>query len=148
METKQKTWEECCDEVAQKYGWGMFKNIIINGDFRSNPGLSKILKEAAELFNQETAKERDSYKSGAEQWKATSKYQENEINKLREERDALQKELADTQINLSTVEEENERLKELSDRWGTELLKLYEEDAMSYTQEVLSLIEKAKSNQP
>lgn len=95
---KQKTWEECLYEVTKNY-FASWKNNLREDEQTFNNIIDSdkiiLLKEAIELYNQETAAERD------------------EINRLREEMDALQKELADTQINLSTVEEENERLKKL-----------------------------------
>lgn len=58
METKQKTWEECCDEMAKDNGWDDWESVLISKMSLESKNI--LTKKAAELYNQETAKERDS----------------------------------------------------------------------------------------
>lgn len=58
METKQKTWEECRNEVAQKYDCSDWEMLMLN---LKQPDIRKtefeVTKEAAELYNQERDQE-------------------------------------------------------------------------------------------
>lgn len=146
METKHKTWEECCDEIAKNYG-------VFNANDKSM-GIGTFIfrgKEAAELYNQETAKERDMLKeelaelkkstfdeafktveeihslkaelekertTGRQEWE---RLQLDKIDSLKEELDNTQKELSDIQINLSTAEDQIDSLKGENERIKKEL---------------------------
>lgn len=46
------TIEQAKDQVAQKYGWGLWINIRMNGNFHTSPDIDKMVTEAAELYCQ------------------------------------------------------------------------------------------------
>lgn len=92
-EKKQKTWQEYCDEVAKKKGYSNWDEVYCN---LSSIDFYGVEKEAAELYNQETAAERDRLKEELKSkneiyLKAEQHNLElcNEIDSLKEENERL-----------------------------------------------------------
>ena len=89
METKQKTWEDCCNQIAKDNGWDNWESVLISK--MSLESKSILTYKAAELFNSYTAEERDRLKSEFDKSFILGCQLTKENNDLKEENERLKK---------------------------------------------------------
>lgn len=63
------TIEQAKDQVAQKYGWGLWINVRMNGNFHTSPDIDKMVTEATELYCQ--SQKAQVWEECSERWKDT-----------------------------------------------------------------------------
>ena len=106
METKQKTWEDCCNQIAKDNGWDDWECVLISK--MSLESKSILTYKAAELFNSSIAEERDELK---EKLKIA-------IDGISD----LEKEYRKTEAELNSYSRISHQLKEENERLKTSLL--------------------------